>query len=63
MVERQDIDTDQSKRVRKISRVKAVRAGGEEPGARGEASQPPRRRRRQERQRRDGGGASAGSRR
>jgi hypothetical protein len=62
MVERQDIDTDQSKRVRKISRVKAVRAGGEEPGARGEASQPPRRRR-QERQRRDGGGASAGSRR
>ena len=39
MAERQDVvDTDQSKGVREVSRVKAVGAGGEEPGAGGAAS-------------------------
>uniref|UniRef100_A0A0E0FHL4 BHLH domain-containing protein n=1 Tax=Oryza nivara TaxID=4536 RepID=A0A0E0FHL4_ORYNI len=38
-LERQDVvDTDQSKGVREVSRVKAVGAGGEEPGAGGAAS-------------------------
>ena len=60
MAERQGVDTDQGKRAHKVSRVKAVGAGGEEPGAQGAAVHPPRRH--QER-RRGGGGATGGRRR